>query len=94
MRIHLTNDLQTQWQGEIRWRLMRLDGEVLDAGVMSGSVAPLSSSQVFEKDFSHLSLQEKRETVFIAHLFADGEVQIPSWRLLCEISISTWSTRS
>jgi beta-mannosidase len=75
MRIHLTNDLQTQWQGEIRWRLMRLDGEVLDAGVMSGSVAPSSSSQVFEKDFSHLSLQEKRETIFVAHLFSGGEVQ-------------------
>jgi beta-mannosidase len=75
MRIHLSNDLQTQWQGEIRWRLMRLNGEVLDAGVMSESVAPCSSSQVFEKNFSQLSLQERRETVFVAQLFTNGEVQ-------------------
>jgi beta-mannosidase len=54
---------------------MRLDGEVLDAGVMSGSVSPTSSSQVFEKDFSQLSLQEKRETIFVACLLAGGEVK-------------------
>lgn len=69
LRVHLTNDRRTDWTGEVRWRLMRLDGEVLDSGVETASAPALSARMLFEKDFSRLSLTEKRETVFVAQLF-------------------------
>jgi len=74
MKVHLSNDLTEEWRGEIRWRLMRLDGEVLESGEEAATAKPLSSSLVFEKDFSRLTLTEKRETVFVAQLVRDGEV--------------------
>ncbi len=74
MGVYLTSDLQTQWSGEVRWRLMRLNGEVVDRGEMDVTVNPLSSIKVFEKKFSSLSLSEKRENVFVAELIKDGEV--------------------
>jgi beta-mannosidase len=75
MRVHLTNDLATQWAGELYWRLMRLDGEVVEEGEMFVTVDERSSKLVCEKDFSHLSLQEKRETVFVAQLRDNGEIK-------------------
>jgi beta-mannosidase len=72
MKVHLSNDLQSTWHGEISWRMMRLDGEVLDAGQVAVSVEPLSSLLVFEKAFGDLGLQEKREHVFVAQLL-DGD---------------------
>ncbi|MEA3326845.1 MAG: glycoside hydrolase family 2 protein [Chloroflexota bacterium] len=74
MRVHLTSDLQEEWVGEIRWRLMRLDGDVLDSGINPVTIDPLSSKMVFEKTFSQLSLQVKRETVFVAQLIKDDLV--------------------
>lgn len=74
MKVYLTSDLQTAWKGKVHWRSMRLDGEVLDAGEMEATVEPLSSKLLFEKDFSRLTLPEKRETVFVAQLVQDGKV--------------------
>ncbi|MDY6874189.1 MAG: glycoside hydrolase family 2 protein, partial [Chloroflexota bacterium] len=74
MKVHLTSDLQTTWTGEVHWRLMRLDGGVLEGGQVEATVEPFSSVMLFEKDFGHLTLPEKRETVFVAQLIHDGEV--------------------
>ena len=74
MKVNLTSDLQTPWEGEVHWRLMRVDGEILDSGEMDVAIEKLSSKAIFEKNFSHLSLQEKRETVFVTHLVKDGKV--------------------
>ena len=74
MKVHLSSDLREAWAGEVTWQLMRLDGEVLDSGETVVNVEPLSSTLLFEKDFNHLTLQEKRETVFIAKLMKDGDI--------------------
>lgn len=74
MKVHLTSDLRTAWTGKVHWRLMRLDGEVLEAGQVDARVKPLSSEMLFEKDFSDLTLPEKRETVFVAQLVREGDV--------------------
>jgi beta-mannosidase len=76
MGIHLTSDLRVEWRGVISWRLMRIDGEVIEEGQIDAKIDPLSSTKVFEEDFSALSLQEKRETVFVAQLIEQGEVKM------------------
>lgn len=76
MKVHLTSDLQARWMGEVDWSLMRIDGEVIDSGKVDVEVDKLSSKIIFEKNFSHLSLQEKRETVFVARLSEDGKVLV------------------
>ncbi len=74
MKVHLTSDLKVSWNGEVHWRLMRLDGEVLDSGKMAVTPEPLSSQLLFEKDFGFLTLDEKRETVFVAQLLAEDAI--------------------
>jgi len=74
MKVHLSSDLREVWEGGITWRLMRLDGEVLDSGEVPVKADPLSSILVFDKDFSNLTLQEKRETVFVVQLVKDGAI--------------------
>jgi beta-mannosidase len=74
MKVHLSSDLQEEWVGMVRWRLMRLDGEVLESGEVEVIADPLASRLVFEKDFSSLTLDEKRETIFSAQLVKDDAV--------------------
>jgi beta-mannosidase len=74
MKVHLTSDLQSPWSGAMYWRLMRLDGEVLESGESAATVGPLSSTRVLEISFSKLSLQEKPETVFVAQLLKGDRV--------------------
>ena len=75
MKVHLTSDLMELWEGSIRWRLMRIDGEVLDMGEKEVSAAPLTSQMVFENTFDGLVLSERRETIFVAELIKGGDVQ-------------------
>lgn len=74
MKVHLSSDLQEDWAGSVCWRLMCIDGEVLDSGEEKVNADPLASKLVFEKDFSSLSLDEKRETVFVAQLMKNDAV--------------------
>jgi beta-mannosidase len=74
MKVHLSSDLQEDWAGSVCWRLMCIDGEVLDSGEEKVNADPLASKLVFEKDFSNLSLDEKRETVFVAQLMKNDAV--------------------
>jgi len=76
MHVHLTSDLQETWHGEMRWRLMRLDGELLESGDLKVEIAPLSSKKLIEKEFNQLSLVERRETVFVAQLVKDDVVMM------------------
>lgn len=75
MKVHLSSDLQAPEDVTVRWRLMRLDGEILDSGELAVRAEALTSQCVFEEDFSHLTRKEKRETVFVAQLLSGGEVQ-------------------
>jgi len=75
MKLHITSDLQNSWEGKVVWRLMRLDGEVLESGELEVFAKPLSSAMVFEKTFGELMLQERRETVFAAQLIQEDQVQ-------------------
>jgi beta-mannosidase len=75
MKVHLTSDLMAAWEGTIRWRLMRIDGEVLEMGEEEVSATPLTSQMVIEKTFDDLTLSEKRETIFVAQLIQGGDVQ-------------------
>ena len=74
MRVHVSNDLREGWQGRIGWQLMRLDGEVLDSGELDAAMDALATGLVFEKGFGHLSLSERRETVFVAKLIEGDQV--------------------
>ncbi len=74
MSVHLTSDLLEEWHGEVRWRLIRLDGEILESGEVDVEVTSLSSVKLFENEFNQLSLGEKRETVFIAQLVKEDVV--------------------
>lgn len=75
MKVHLTSDLMAAWEGTIRWRLMRIDGEVLEMGEEEVGATPLTSQMVIEKTFDDLTLSEKRETIFVAQLIQGGDVQ-------------------
>jgi beta-mannosidase len=75
MKLHITSDLQNAWEGQVLWRLMRLDGEVLESGELEVFAEPLSSAMVFGKTFGELTLQERRETVFAAQLIQEDQVQ-------------------
>jgi len=76
MEIHLTSDLRSDWDGHVQWRLMRLDGDVLESGEIAVRVKPLSSQVIFEKVFGQLSLDEKRETVFVAELIKEDRIEM------------------
>ena len=74
MKVHLTSDGLTDWAGVVLWKLMRLDGEVLDQDEMDVVIEPQTSILVIEKSFGELSLEDKRETVFVAQLMKDGKL--------------------
>ena len=74
MKVHLTNDLLEPWEGNIRWSLMRIDGDVLEMGEAVVSLPALTSQLVIEKIFDDLTLMEQRETVFVTQLVKEDEV--------------------
>jgi beta-mannosidase len=75
MKVHLTSDFMATWEGNMRWRLIRLDGEVLESGTQELRAMPLSTRMIFEKSFDDLTLEERRETVFVAQLIKDDQAQ-------------------
>lgn len=74
IKVHLTSDLLEKWEGEVRWKLLRLDGEVLDCDQTQVSVDPLTSCLLYEGDYSHLDRKVKRETVFVSQLVQQSRV--------------------
>ncbi len=74
MKVYLTSDLLMTWTGKITWALQKLDGEVLDSGELEAVVDPLSSGLMLEKAFPQLSIDDQRETFFVAKLIQADEV--------------------
>jgi beta-mannosidase len=75
MDIYVTSDMNLPWSGTIRWKLIRLDGEVLQDGEAGIDVPALESCKVISKVFN-LENKEKRNTAFIAELYSNDKPQV------------------
>jgi beta-mannosidase len=76
MKVHLTSDLTTAWQGRVRWALVSVDGQIVLSGEVPVNLAPLSSQAVFSQDFAGVVFGEEdrsRELVFLAELYRENE---------------------
>jgi beta-mannosidase len=80
--LHLTSDLTTDQQATVRWSLVTLAGEVLQAGEESVTAPALNSTCVCELDFTdrvsadpstELSTGNRREVVLVYELWQDDE---------------------
>jgi len=73
MSVYVTSDIRQAWQGEVAWKLTRLDGEVLDAKRHRVCLEPQESRLVCALDFE--AAEGKRpHLVFICELIQDGQV--------------------
>jgi len=72
----LTSDLPEAWSGSVRWSLETLSGRVLEANELAVEVSPYDVTPVCQLDFSgRLDDDLRRETVFIAELMQNGQIQ-------------------
>jgi beta-mannosidase len=73
--VYVTSDLREIWEGSVRWSLEMLDGKALEAGEEPVKAAPFDVTPVCGLDFSdRLNDDLRREVVFIAELWQDGEI--------------------
>jgi beta-mannosidase len=73
MGVFVTNDLLEPWEGNVRWWLETLGGEVLTSGEAPVKAAAQAATRVSMLDFSdHLTDDNIRTLVFIVELFKDG----------------------
>jgi beta-mannosidase len=71
--LHVTSDLLDPWEGQIRWSLETLDGQVLASGEEQVKAAPLSSTHVCTLNFADRVCDDNvREVVFVAELWQGG----------------------
>jgi beta-mannosidase len=69
----VSSDLSVPWQGEIRWSLETLAGEMLQEGSEAVAVAPHSAAHVCTLDFApQVNAENRRNLVFVAELWGDG----------------------
>lgn len=74
VKLHVTNDRLSPFEGEVRWSLEKLDGAVLESGAVRASVPAETSACVAELDFARdLDDDTRRETVFVYELWAKDE---------------------
>jgi beta-mannosidase len=67
--VFITNDRIEPWQGEVRWTLETLSGEMLTAGQQAVDASPLATTSILSRDFSDLiGPQNARRVVFVAEL--------------------------
>ncbi len=72
--LHVTSDLTDEWEGNVRWSLETLAGEVLEHSDKVVTVPPVSSKCAYTLDFSHqLSADKRRETVLVYELWQGDE---------------------
>jgi beta-mannosidase len=71
MDIHVTSDLNLPWSGMLQWKLMRINGAVLQSGEETVELSALETRKVLSKVFQ-LSPKEKRETVLVSELFSSN----------------------
>jgi beta-mannosidase len=68
--IYLTSDLRDAWEGDVRWSLETLSGNVLTAGREPVKAAPLAATPVCMLDFGNrVSDDNRRELIFVAELW-------------------------
>ena len=73
MGVFVTNDLLEPWDGNVRWWLETLEGEVLTSGEAPVKAAAQAATRVSKLDFSsYLTDDNIRTLVFIVELFKDG----------------------
>jgi beta-mannosidase len=73
VKLHITNDRLTPFQGEVRWSLERLDGKVIEDCAVCVNAPAASSICVSELDFSGLLDEDaRRDTVLIYMLREDN----------------------
>jgi beta-mannosidase len=71
--LYVSSDLSVPWQGEIRWSLETLAGEMLQEGSEAVAVAPHSAAHVCTLDFApQVNAENRRNLVFVAELWGDG----------------------
>jgi len=76
MEVHVTSDLTSPWQGEVRWALQTLSGETLRSGEAAVSLPALQSAKVCSLDFQaeiEATLDRRREVIFVADLYHGEE---------------------
>ena len=74
MSIHVTSDLTSDWTGLVRWRLEDVDGNVIRSDEKRVSATPLADTPIQALDFADtISDANKRNVVFVAELWDDGE---------------------
>jgi beta-mannosidase len=66
MDLHISNDTTQPWEGEVKWRLQSLDGEVFDSGVFAVVAQPLSNTFVRSLDFVEIISKNNERDVFFA----------------------------
>jgi beta-mannosidase len=67
--LHVTNDLTSAWEGEIRWRLESLGGKILERGREPVAAAPAADTAVRGLDFTgRIDDSLARETVLVCEL--------------------------
>jgi beta-mannosidase len=73
--IHVSSDLRTSWNGNVKWSLETLDGFVLDRGEAQVNAAPLASTQVETLQFArHLNTAQQRQAILVAELWHEGQL--------------------
>jgi beta-mannosidase len=73
MDVHLTSDLNQPVEGQVKWTLATLDGQVMRSGETSAALAPLATQKVLALDFTGDVGERGRELAFIAELWQAGQ---------------------
>lgn len=73
MGVWVTSDVNAAWKGEIEWKLVHLDGRVVEAGNERVSLEPLQSRQFINRTFD-ISAEERRSLVFLCTLKQNGSL--------------------
>jgi len=72
MDVWVTSDVQAPWKGSAAWKLITLEGKVLESGVEDVALDPQGSKLIVSKAFK-LTPEEKRHTVFMCELKQGSE---------------------
>ena len=72
MDVWVTSDRPAAWQGSMEWKLVTLDGEVLESGQVDAALDAQASRMIFSKTFQ-LTPEEKRSVVFHCTLKQAGQ---------------------
>jgi beta-mannosidase len=70
--LHVTSDLQTAWEGQVKWSLVTLHGKVLQKGRQAVAVPPLTSVEACVVEAQVPDGQE-RAVALVAELYQKGK---------------------